>query len=105
MRSRHSPDVKWQQPTAYRRVVTSRRLLERIQRGNLRNVRFTDAQRLTEALGFELRRTSGSHHIFVHPGLGASLNLQNVGGEAKPYQLRQFVRLVERYGLKLEDRA
>jgi hypothetical protein len=33
------------------------------------------------------------------------LNLQAVGGEAKPYQIRQFLRLVERYNLRLEDEA
>jgi len=31
------------------------------------------------------------------------VNLQDVYGEAKPYQLRQFLRLIERYDLKLED--
>jgi len=45
----------------------------------------------------------GSHHIFVHGELSELLNLQNVGGEAKPYQIRQFLRLVERYNLIMED--
>ena len=31
------------------------------------------------------------------------LNLQNVGGEAKPYQIRQFLRLLERYNVIMED--
>jgi len=31
------------------------------------------------------------------------VNLQDVNGEAKPYQIRQFLRLVERYNLRLED--
>jgi hypothetical protein len=26
-----------------------------------------------------------------------------VAGEAKPYQIRQFLRLIERYNIKLED--
>jgi len=30
------------------------------------------------------------------------INIQNAAGEAKPYQIRQFLRLVERYKLKLE---
>jgi hypothetical protein len=29
------------------------------------------------------------------------VNLQEVGGKAKPYQVRQFLRIVERYDLKL----
>ncbi|MCP9469925.1 MAG: type II toxin-antitoxin system HicA family toxin [Nitrospira sp.] len=59
---------------------------------------------LIEAFGFELKRVSGSHHIFVHPAIAELVNLQEVGGEAKPYQIRQFLRLVERYNLRLEDR-
>jgi hypothetical protein len=31
------------------------------------------------------------------------LNLQDVGGEAKPYQIRQLLLLVERYNLQLRD--
>jgi hypothetical protein len=45
----------------------------------------------------------GSHHILVHPGVRELLNLQNVGGKVKPYQVRQFLELVERYNLVLED--
>ena len=45
----------------------------------------------------------GSHPIFVHGELSELLNLQNVGGEAKAYQIRQFLRLVERYNLIMED--
>jgi len=31
------------------------------------------------------------------------LNLQERGGQAKPYQIRQFLRLVERHNLHLEE--
>lgn len=55
-------------------------------------------------MGFALARTAGSHHIFSHPGLAELINIQEVDGEAKPYQVRQFLRLVERYNLKLELR-
>lgn len=77
-------------------------LLARIRDGNPTNVRFTDAQRLVEALGFDLDRTRGSHHIYRHPTLREKINLQPVGREAKPYQLRQVLDLVERYDLKVE---
>lgn len=80
-----------------------KRLLARIARGELANVSFSDMQRLVEAFGFELRRTSGSHHVFVHPEVRELINLQNVRGQAKPYQIRQFLRLVERYALTMED--
>lgn len=70
--------------------------------GNLTNVSFPDFQRLIEALGFELEGIRGSHHIYRHIEHAARLNLQPVMGQAKPYQIRQFLALVEQYDLKLE---
>ena len=58
---------------------------------------------LLEGKGWRLARVTGSHHIFVRPGVRELVNLQNVKGQAKPYQIRQFLRIVERYNLKLED--
>lgn len=83
--------------------MSPKRLLERIARGDLTNVSFADMGRLVEAVGFVLQRTSGSHHIYVHPEIPELLNLQVVDGEAKPYQIRQFLRLVDRYALRVED--
>jgi hypothetical protein len=47
----------------------------------------------------------GSHHIFVHASESELVNLQEVKGKAKPYQVRQFLKLVEAYNLRLEDDA
>lgn len=58
------------------------------------NVRFGDLVTLAEAYGFRLTRVSGSHHIFSHPDKSELLNLQNYKGKAKPYQIRQFLRLI-----------
>ena len=66
-----------------------------------KNIRFADMVALVEAFGFRLSRVSGSHHIFVHARVPQLLNLQDVAGKAKPYQIRQFLRLVERYNLQL----
>ena len=57
-----------------------------------------------EALGFELKRISGSHHIFAHANVLELVNQQEVDGQAKSYQIRQFLKLVERYSLELEER-
>ena len=70
-----------------------------------KNVRFDEMATLMEAFGFRLSRTKGSHHIFVHPEVQELVNLQNVGGKAKPYQIRQFLRLVERYNLTMGDES
>jgi len=80
-----------------------RKLLKRLVDGALRNVSFADIANLLQGFGFQEKRVSGSHHIFAHPDLPELLNLQEVGGEAKAYQIRQFLRLVERYALRLED--
>lgn len=45
---------------------------------------------------------AGSHHTFSHHALPELLNLQEVHGEAKPYQLRQLLAMIERYDLGLE---
>lgn len=84
--------------------MDSEKLLRRIARGDLANVSFTDMRRLVEEFGFELRRTSGSHHVFAHPAVPELLNLQEVHGQAKPYQIRQFLRLLERYALSREEK-
>ena len=63
---------------------------------------FPEMQRLVEAFGFRLSRVSGSHHIYVRPETREIVNLQSVRGDAKPYQVRQFLQLVERLGLQLE---
>lgn len=78
-------------------------LLTKLAQGQFANVRFGDARRLAEALGFELDRVRGSHHIFRYPGTGQRLNLQASGGQAKPYQLRQLLDLVERHALRLKE--
>lgn len=80
-----------------------KRLLKRLSQGSLGNVRFADFVDLVEAFGFRLARTSGSHHIYTHSAIPGMLNIQDVRGEAKPYQIRQFLRLVERYNLHMES--
>lgn len=67
------------------------------------NLSFQEMVALIEAFGFRLARVSGSHHIFVHAQVSELVNLQNVKGQAKPYQVRQFLKLVERYDLNLGD--
>ena len=78
------------------------KLLNRITRGNLNNVSFNELISLAKDFGFQLDRVQGSHHIFKHPQLIELINLQEVHGEAKPYQIRQLLRLIERYNLNME---
>lgn len=82
--------------------MNKRKLLEKALAGS-KNIRFDEMCTLVEAFGFRLSRIKGSHHIFIHPQVTELINLQNVDGKAKPYQIRQFLKLVEQYNLQLED--
>jgi predicted RNA binding protein YcfA (HicA-like mRNA interferase family) len=73
--------------------MNRRRLLARLAQGHLRNVSFEDFASLIEGFGFRLARISGSHRIYVHAAVSELVNVQNVSGEAKPYQIRQALRL------------
>jgi hypothetical protein len=78
------------------------KLLAKILSGS-KNIRFSEFLVLVEAFGFQLARISGSHHIFQHPAISEQLNLQNKNGQAKPYQSKQFLRLVEEYNLTMNN--
>ena len=68
------------------------------------NLRFEEACALARAFGFHQLRINGSHHIFARQNIAEFLNLQDVNGKAKPYQVKQLLGLVERYNLSFEDK-
>ena len=68
-----------------------------------RSLSFRDFERLLRAFGFELNRTVGSHRQYVHPDLSRAFPVQPDGKDAKRYQVREFLELVERYGLHLTE--
>jgi predicted RNA binding protein YcfA (HicA-like mRNA interferase family) len=78
------------------------KILKQILSGS-RNISFNDIVTVVEAFGFTLSRVNGSHHIFIHPNIPELVNLQNAKGKAKLYQIRQFLTIVEKYNLSLED--
>jgi predicted RNA binding protein YcfA (HicA-like mRNA interferase family) len=81
--------------------MNRRKLLARALAGS-KNLRFSEVVALAEAFGFRLSRVTGSHHIFAHPQVQELVNLQQVGGKAKPYQIRQLLALAEQYNLELD---
>ncbi|CAN5864867.1 hypothetical protein BH24ACI1_BH24ACI1_25780 [soil metagenome] len=83
--------------------MKKRKVLQKIL-NNPNNVRFLEVRSLVEAFGFKLSRISGGHHIFTHPEMREIVNLQNVNGQAKSYQVKQFLKLVERYDLELKEK-
>ncbi|MCL2739679.1 MAG: type II toxin-antitoxin system HicA family toxin [Oscillospiraceae bacterium] len=69
---------------------------------NQHNVKYNDFVVLIESFGFAKKRTNGSHSIFRHSDISEIINIQNVKGEAKPYQIKQFLAIVEKYDLRME---
>ena len=67
-----------------------------------RSISFRDFERLLRAFGFELDRTAGSHRQYVHPALQRAFPVQPSGKDAKRYQVREFLELVERYALHMD---
>lgn len=68
-----------------------------------RSVDFRDFIAMIEAFGFAHMRTKGSHRSFAHPDCPRLLVLQPKGKDAKRYQVREFLDMVEGYGLKLDE--
>jgi len=78
-----------------------RKIYEKL-RENPKNVRFTDLCNAAELFGFKYKGGKGSHVVYAHEGIKEILNFQNVGGKAKTYQVKQFLKIIEKYNL-LED--
>ncbi len=78
-----------------------RKLYETVQ-NNPKNVHFHDLCKLAERFDFNLRGQKGSHRVYTKKGVVEILNFQDEKGKAKPYQVRQFLKIVEKYKLKME---
>ncbi|MFI4979797.1 MAG: type II toxin-antitoxin system HicA family toxin [Nevskiales bacterium] len=66
-------------------------------------MRFRDFERILKAFGFQLDRINGSHHIYKHAAVSRLLSIQPRGDKAKPYQIDQFLDMVEEFGLKMKQ--
>lgn len=103
-----TPWIPLRGPEASQVVVTlvtvePGKLRERILRGGVSNVDFSDLVRLVVALGFREVGGRGSHRVFAKEGVAALINLQEERGQAKRYQVRQIAALMRRYDLDLEE--
>ena len=73
------------------------KLLAAIQR-NPQQVRFADACKAAALLGFQHSGGKGSHRAFARKGEPAGLNFQNRDGFVPPYQARQLIEMIRKYG-------
>lgn len=65
---------------------------------------FKDFERLLLAFGFDLYRQRGSHRSYRHPLARRMMVIQPRGNDAKDYQVRQFLDMIEEYGLTIDER-
>ena len=70
---------------------------------NPKNIRFGFLCRAAERFGFTLKASRGSHHVFTRDGIPEILNLQDVNGKAKPYQVKQLCTIIGKYSLHEEE--
>ena len=82
--------------------MNKKKLLARI-RNSQKNVKYSDFVTLLNAFEFEYMRTSGSHNIYHNDNVPKNVNAQNKNGQAKSYQVQQFLFLVDKYDLKMKD--
>jgi predicted RNA binding protein YcfA (HicA-like mRNA interferase family) len=68
-----------------------------------RSVSFRDFVALIEAFGFVHQRTKGSHQSFRHSDCPQLLVIQPKDGEAKRYQVRELLELIEANGLHMRE--
>ncbi len=80
------------------RPVTKRAKLLAGIRNNPRSVRLEDACKAAEAIGFVRSGGKGSHTVYARTGEPAILNFQNRSGSIPPYQARQLIEMLDKYG-------
>ena len=66
-------------------------------RNSVKNVRFEDACKIAETIGFTRAGGKGSHRAYQRPGEPSGLNFQDRDGYIKPYQARQLLEMVDKY--------
>ncbi|MDK2974180.1 MAG: hypothetical protein PWP08_551 [Methanofollis sp.] len=74
-------------------------------KSNPKNIRYEDLCQAAEAYGFRLKGGKGSHRVYTREGVREILNFQDVNGRAKPYQVRQLLKVIEMYNLTEDDDA
>lgn len=66
-------------------------------RNNPKNIRFVDLIKVCKQYFGEPRQTGGSHTVFKTPWQAdPRINLQDDGGKAKPYQVKQVLAALDK---------
>lgn len=77
------------------------KILAEVMRGTQdKNIRFSELQKLLEALGFQCR-IKGDHFIYYKNGIDEIINIQPDGNKAKAYQVKQLRSLILKYKMEV----
>jgi predicted RNA binding protein YcfA (HicA-like mRNA interferase family) len=83
-------------------MVKPAKLYQLLIQSTNRTIAYRDFEKLVLAFGFQFARMNGSHAIYTHPNLPRPFPIQPEGKDAKRYQVRDLLELVEQYGLELD---
>lgn len=72
-------------------------------KNNQKNVKFDELVSFLEWLRFDSKQKGTSHRTFKKPNIEELINIQEKKNEVKPYQIKQVVKIVEKYGLMNEE--
>ena len=76
------------------------KLLEDL-KNNPKNIRFEKLCRIAEAFVFQFKSGKGNNRIYLRKDIKERPNFQNVSGKAKPNQVRQLIKIIDKYNLTL----
>ena len=63
-----------------------------------KSILFADLRAVLDRLGFQCR-IKGDHFIYTKDGVEEIINIQPVGNQAKPYQVKQVRNIILKYQL------
>ena len=67
-------------------------------RQNPKGVRFNDLRKVCDHYFGQPRQSGSSHHVYKTPWQGdPRVNIQNAKGKAKPYQVRQVLKAIDKF--------
>lgn len=84
-------------------MVKPSKLYDKLVQSPRQIIDFRDFERLLAAFGFVHYRTVGSHRQYLHPQVPRSLPVQPSGKDAKRYQVRQFLDMIDEFELSIEE--
>ncbi|MBK8448492.1 MAG: type II toxin-antitoxin system HicA family toxin [Saprospiraceae bacterium] len=79
------------------------KLLEKILNGKSdHNIKFNELCNLLTKLGFEVR-IKGSHYIYYKESIQEIINIQEIVGHSKTYQVKQIREIIINYKLEIRE--